>query len=157
MELQREIEANLAAKHVADSVVIEPAVTKTSRVVDSNPPAETAARQAPVDHDMANTPWLLLALACVIIGVLLGLLMFKKTSATVSAVSSDNTKPDAKPASRGFFFYWAASSLAILTFLSALGYLNGGASGFYYQLGRGLILAPLGGLVVGGIWKMMSK
>jgi hypothetical protein len=83
--------------------------------------------------------------------------MFKNTSAAVGAVSSDNTKPDTKPASRGFFYYWALSSLAILAFLSALGYLNGGASGFYYQLGRGLILAPLGGLVVGGIWKMLSK
>ena len=157
MELQREIEANVAAKRAADPVVIEPAVTKTSGGVDSKPPVETAARQAPIDNDISNTPWLLLALACVIIGVLLGGLMFKKTGATVSAVSSDNTKPDTKPASRGFFFYWAASSLAILTFLSALGYLNGGASGFYYQLGRGLVMAPLGGLVVGGIWKMLSK
>jgi hypothetical protein len=157
MELQREIEANVAAKRAADPVVIEPAVTKTSGGVDSKPPVEVATRQAPVDNDITNTPWLLLALACVIIGVLLGGLMFKKTSATVSAASSGNPESETKPASRGFFFYWAASSLAILTFLSALGYLNGGASGFAFQLGRGLILAPIGGLVLGVIWKMASK
>ncbi len=151
-ELKKEIEANVAAKRVAAS-----AVSTTTGDVDSKPQVEIATRRAPIDNDITNAPWLLLALACVIIGVLMAGLMFKNNSAAVGAASSDNSKPDTKPASRGFFFYWAASSLAILTFLAALGYLNAGASGFAFQLGRGLILAPIAGLVVGGIWKMMSK
>jgi hypothetical protein len=63
----------------------------------------------------------------------------------------------AKPEAAGFFFCWAVSSAAILAFLCLIGYLNSGESGFAVQLGRGLILAPLGGLVVGGIWRLMSK
>jgi len=62
-----------------------------------------------------------------------------------------------KPEAIGFFFCWAVSSVAIFAFLCAIGFLNSGAQGFAVFFGRGLILAPLGGLVVGGIWKMMSK
>ena len=63
----------------------------------------------------------------------------------------------AKPAATGFFFCWAVSTVAILTFFCLIGYLNSGEHGFAVQLGRGLIMAPLGGLLVGGIWKMLSK
>jgi hypothetical protein len=63
----------------------------------------------------------------------------------------------AKPEATGLFFCWAVSSVAIFAFLCAIGFLNSGAQGFAVFFGRGLILAPLGGLVVGGIWKMLSK
>ena len=63
----------------------------------------------------------------------------------------------AKPEATGFFFCWAVSSVAILAFLCAIGFLNSGAQGFAVFFGRGLILAPITGLVVGGIWKMLSK
>lgn len=107
-------------------------------------------------NSLVSVIFFLLLLAVVVVGGILAVLAFKKAASIARAKASGDSQADVKP-THGFLYYWALSSLAILAFLSALGYLNGGASGFYFQLGRGLILAPLGGLVVGGIWKMLSK
>jgi hypothetical protein len=107
-------------------------------------------------NSLVSVIFILLLLAVVLVGGILAVLAYKKAASIARANASGDSHTDAKP-KHGFLYYWALSSLAILAFLSALGYLNGGASGFYYQLGRGLILAPIAGLVVGGIWKMMSK
>ena len=107
-------------------------------------------------NSIVSVIFILLLLAVVVVGGILAVLAYKKAASIARAKASGDSHTDAKP-KHGFFYYWALSSLAILAFLSALGYLNGGAYGFAFQLGRGLIMAPLGGLGVGGIWKMLSK
>lgn len=135
-ELQKEIEAALAA--------------------DSKLTTTPAAEQPKLVGPLLWVILFLLLLVLIVVGGILAVLAFKKAASIARAKASGNSYDDSKP-THGFFYYWALSSLAILTFLSALGYLNGGASGFYYQLGRGLIMAPIAGLVVGGIWNMLSK
>ena len=154
-ELKAEIEANMAAKPLAASDAVAVVVSKVSEVADSKPTGTPAGEQ-PKGFTLVWVVFFLLLLVVIVVGGLVVVLAFKKSASIARAKASGNSHDDSKP-THGFFYYWALSSLAILTFLSALGYLNGGASGFYYQLGRGLIMAPLGGLVVGGIWKMLSK
>ena len=152
-ELKAEIEANMAAKPLAVSGAV--VVAKVSEVADSKPTGTPAGEQ-PKGFTLVWAVFFLLLLVVIVVGGLVAVLAFKKAASIARAKPSGNSHDDSKP-THGFFYYWALSSLAIITFLSVLGYLNGGASGFYYQLGRGLVMAPLGGLVVGGIWKMLSK
>ena len=154
-ELKLEIESSMVAKPLAAAGVIEAVASKVSEVADSKPTGTPAGEQ-PKGFTLVWAVFFLLLLVVIVVGGLVAVLAFKKAASIARAKASGNSHDDSKP-THGFFYYWALSSLAILTFLSALGYLNGGASGFYYQLGRGLVMAPLGGLVVGGIWKMLSK
>lgn len=154
-ELKAEIEASMAAKPLAASDAVAVVVSKVSEVADSKPTGTPAGEQ-PKGFTLVFAVFFLLLLAVIVVGGILAVLAFKKAASIARAKALGNSHDDSKP-THGFFYYWALSSLAILTFLSVLGYLNGGASGFYYQLGRGLIMAPIAGLVVGGIWKMLSK
>lgn len=153
-ELKLEIEASMAAKSVvSDSVAT--VVGKVAQVADSRPSYAPEAEQTK-GGPLIWVILVLLILAVIVVGIVMAVLTVKKAASIAHAKASGNSYADSKQ-THGFFYYWALSSLAILAFLSVLGYLNGGASGFYYQLGRGLVLAPVGGLVFGGIWKMMSK
>ena len=154
-ELKAEIEANVAAKPLAVAGAIEAVASKVSEVADSKLTGTPAGEQAQ-GSKLVWVIFFLLLLVVINVGGLVTVLVFKKAASIARAKASGNSHDDSKPP-HGFLYYWALSSLAILAFLSALGYLNGGASGFAFQLGRGLIMAPLGGLVVGGIWKMLSK
>jgi len=154
-ELKAEIEASMAAKPLAASGAIEAVASKVYAVADPKPNG-TPARDQAQGSKLVWAIFFLLLLVVIIVGGLVTMLAFKKAASIARAKASGDSHDDSKPP-HGFLYYWALSSLAILAFLSALGYLNGGASGFAFQLGRGLIMAPLGGLVVGGIWKMLSK
>ena len=134
------------------------AISKATGAADSKPIVDIESRHVTNDSVITNAPsWLiLLAFVCVIIGVFLCVLIFKKVGTAARNNDVDHLTSDIKPA-HGFLSRWALSSLAILALLSVLGYLNGGLNGLAVQLGRGLIIAPLGGLVLGVVWKMLSK
>ena len=52
--------------------------------------------------------------------------------------------------------WWKATWIIFLV-RCVLGFLNGGESGLAYALGGALILAPISGLIVGGIIYAMRK
>lgn len=51
-----------------------------------------------------------------------------------------------------FVSCWLQSTAIVYVIFAILGFLSGGAEGLGFQLGAGIIRAPLLGLVVGGIW-----
>ncbi len=155
-ELKKEIDV-IAATKLASSGLIQADISKATGAADSKPLVDIESRQVSIDSVIANAPWLiLLAFVCVIIGVFSCVLIFKKVGTAARNNDMDHLTSDIKPA-HGFLSRWALSSLAILALLSVLGYLNGGLNGLAVQLGRGLIIAPLGGLVLGVVWKLLSK
>lgn len=52
---------------------------------------------------------------------------------------------------------WRKATWIIFLVRCLLGFLNGGESGFAYALGGALILAPISGLIAGGIMYAMRK
>lgn len=120
------------------SLVVAKTVTQTGEGTDNN-------------HDHT-----LVSLAILTFGIFVGSFITKM--AYKPAESSSGTLPsDSLPKSKGFLFYWGVSSFAVLFFLALLGYLSGGEHGLGVQLGRGLILAPIGGVFLGGIWKLLTR
>ncbi len=154
-ELKTKIEENMAAKPLADAAAIEAVASKISEVGDYKLTGNPAVEQTQ-GGKLVWVIFFLLLLVIIVAGVLVAMSAFNKAASVARAKTSGDSHADIKP-THGFLYYWGLSSLSILALLSALGYINGGASGFAFQLGRGLIMAPLGGILVGGIWKMLSK
>lgn len=66
-------------------------------------------------------------------------------------VMSDN------PSGVTYWQCWWKATWIIFLVRCLLGFLNGGASGFAYALGGALILAPISGLIAGGIMYALRK
>jgi hypothetical protein len=56
-----------------------------------------------------------------------------------------------------FLSCWLKSTGIIYLLYALLGLGSAGAQGMAYQMGAGLIRAPLLGLIVGGVWWMVKR
>ena len=56
-----------------------------------------------------------------------------------------------------FLSYWFKAAVIIYLVYAILGYGNAGSQGLAYQMGAGIIRAPLLGLIVGWVWWLAKR